>query len=137
MRQIEFRGKTKKTGKWVYGDLVHNAFDSGKIIEVGIQSESCYPDEVIPETVGQFTGRLDKNNTTIWEGDICKTYNIGESPANLIDTVVFEDGSFLFKNDYKLSVELRGFKTDYIEVIGNIHDTVHESLSTQLLTKLD
>lgn len=67
--------------------------------------------------VMQFTTLYDKNNKKIFEGDICKTYTHGEGFT--IDEVVFEEGSFIFRNPYKLSVELRGFKQDYIEVIGN------------------
>lgn len=69
----------------------------------------------------QYTGLTDKNGKEIYEGDVCSTYNIDE-PSNLIDTVVFDNGSFVFKNNYKLSVELRGFKSDYIEIIGNIYE---------------
>ena len=28
MRQFTFRGKSKKTGEWLYGDLVRNAEDA-------------------------------------------------------------------------------------------------------------
>ena len=77
--------------------------------------------EVQPVELMQFTGRKDKNGKEIYEGDICKTYTIGE-PSELLDTVVFDDGSFVFQCDYKLSIELRGFKQDYIEIIGNIYE---------------
>jgi uncharacterized phage protein (TIGR01671 family) len=80
-----------------------------------------YSGGIVDWKLMQFTGLKDKNGKEIFEGDICSTYNIDE-PSNLIDTVVFDDGSFVFQNDYKLSAELRGFKSDYIEIIGNIYE---------------
>ena len=50
MREILFRGKTST--KWVYGDLRH--CNDGR---VAIRKNGeIYPYEVIPETVGQYTG---------------------------------------------------------------------------------
>ena len=56
MREIKFRGKRIDTGEWIYGDLVHYAFDGiSKMVEVGIQQPNCYAVEVDPKTVGQYT----------------------------------------------------------------------------------
>lgn len=75
MREILFKGKTT-IGIWVFGDVVHNTYNSnGKFISVGIQLGKNIPIEVIPETVCQFTGLLDKNGKKIFENDLVEVYN--------------------------------------------------------------
>ena len=56
-RTIKFRGKRIDNGQWVYGDLVQCAHD---ILILPINTGWTHH-KVIPETVGQFTGLLDKN----------------------------------------------------------------------------
>lgn len=79
MRGILFRGKRKDNGEWVYGDLIKNLIYDGREKEIRIGDiyfehngdiHGTAVREVIPETVGQFTGRCDENYNKIFEGDI-------------------------------------------------------------------
>lgn len=63
MREIEFRGIDKVTGKWVYG--YYAPFFGIPMIEVDSAQGKC---EIIPETLGQLIA-VDKNDKKVFEDD--------------------------------------------------------------------
>ncbi len=134
-RIIKFRGKRKDNEKWIYGNLI---IDEDKYyICLGINEHikrddyEVYMIEVIPETIGQFTGLYDKNRKEIYEGDIVKinahNFDFGYKQEE-IRQIKFIDGSFgiykgISKNEYyfnDLATEVGYGEIDYYEVIGNV-----------------
>ena len=130
MRTIKFRGKRAYGGAdWKYGNLcgaTHCIIE--EIIEDKYREKTYWTShtQVIPETVGQFTGLWDKNGREIYEGDILKVYYYGKS--KVFGVVRFDDARFYIDDEFQ-SDELRVkgpmtklFARYQFEVIGNIHD---------------
>ena len=127
-REILFRGKRVSNGNWIEGYFVLLAINEGlkHAIYTGTDEGRFILFEVIPDTVGQFTGLCDKNGNKIFEGDIVRFYD-KDWTANGIATVDFEKGRWTINGHYttKLSsiVWLDLYRTGFeYEVIDNIYD---------------
>ena len=116
MRAIKFRGKSILTDEWFYGDLVHSA--DKKRTAILVNDKDSYDEcEVVPETIGQFTGLYDCEGKEIFEGDILD-FN------GLTVEVRFVRGVFALLINGNLDDELGGdCRTDlFAKVIGNVYE---------------
>jgi uncharacterized phage protein (TIGR01671 family) len=128
MREILFRGINCITEQWIYGGIVFEEADDalygGEDIPL-IKAIDDMEREVIPETVGQYTGLQDRNGVNIFEGDIVKTTTkITTGQAETVVRVFFSDlcASFMLSGGILCSPEFMHKNRKYA-VIGNIHDT--------------
>ena len=143
MREILFRGQTRRYGEkvrmgdgfklpsnWVYGGVLQgcgghsiiygseNRDNPGKDLEKHI---------VYTDTLGQFTGKTDRNGKKIFEGDIVRYTNKDGTPAHYQVAMDEKMGAWMFKwlEGTDGGYPLMGF-CDLVEIIGNIHDAPDE-----------
>ena len=103
----DYRGKSR-SGPWVYGSLM---FNDGLCT---IFTNKNISTDVILNTVGQWSGIYDINNTKVYEGDIIKD-------GKHLYSVEFNAPYFCAKANGKSISYLLTLKEN-IQVVGNIYE---------------
>ena len=118
-RTIKFRGLRTDGKGWVYGGYFqHTPDEDGVRYYIFDFNEGAV--EVIPESVGQFTGCYDKNGKEIYEGDILKTFPIISS-----DKIAYDSFNVLVKfinSSWIANGVLGKRQAEISEVIGSINE---------------
>ncbi|MCM1503381.1 MAG: YopX family protein [Bacteroidales bacterium] len=118
-RDIKFRGKRLDNGEWILGYLFQD--DDDHFPEIHACGTLDNWEQVREATVGQYTGRTDKNGIEIYEDDIILQQ--GNSGRRVPMLVRFEDGAFVVGRHKGASTPDRPMPIQKrCEVIGNIHD---------------
>lgn len=122
MRTIKFKGKSLEDGEWNYGDLSHVANQTLVKNNPCRDKRPVFTFAVAPDTVGQYTGFLDKDGKEVYEGDILRYNNSTFAVEWSEDLGAFTLRAIREKrkcDDIPLGVILK-----YIRfiIIGNIHD---------------
>ena len=134
-REILFRGK-RRNGRWVYGSLVVSEniapaiyYEFGK--GLAKQLDWCY---VKPDTIGQYTGRKDKNRVKVFDGDIVHLKGDGYAGSKVgkdyYRVVTFHEGSFCISIEDGVHYPVHTPMCEYCDshsivnwvVIGNVTD---------------
>lgn len=142
MREILFRGKRKDNNEWAYGCLYETSVIYHKIPKFYILPKtilyriwadgdllhSVYSAYIIKDkdTIGQYIGVMDKNNTKIFEGDIIKDINTPIHGLYIVADMDKEQQLYYKDTRYgwvsKSIINFSNLDSRTIEVIGNIYD---------------
>lgn len=137
MREIEFRAKRTDNGEWVYGFYSPRIWFPTLERTPNIKTFTGSDVEIEINTLGQYTGLKDKNDTKVFENDIIRMHyffenydplSLGafEDEAEIIGVVKCDliDGFYVETVDDHSRCYLQWIEepTEELEVLGNMYD---------------
>ena len=123
MRDIKFRGKNN--GKFIYGSLIVRL--NGDCLIIFEVNQTVHELQVVPETVGEYTGRKDKNGKEIYEGDIVRHERNIEKCTNPYTQDYDEDVNILRTGKVSITTSLGVCLSGEKTVTDNLEDVVIET----------
>lgn len=149
MIEVKFRGKNKTTKQWVYGDLIHRdakCYIGYQVKDGDSPSGDGYVErEIDSETLGQYIGIRDKLNKEVFQGDIVRverqiytdcSREIIERVDRFVGEIILFQYSWCIAEKVENNIRYHFLwtwnvkedethpDTDFMEVIGNIHNKV-------------
>ena len=135
MREIIFRGKRIDNGEWVEGHYHYSNWYLPPSMKIVDTTYHILPvghgdsHKVAPETVGQFTGKTDKNGKKVFEHDILQIFTVwadGTVEKAGVGVIQWWEHDQCYVLATKEGYHIDDFgnlgRPEYYEVIGNIHD---------------
>jgi len=113
---VEFRAKRTDKNVWVYGGLAYYRI----LDEYVIIDDLGFSHEVQQDTIGQFLGLFDNDDTPMFTGDIITHdgfYHPAHPECHMLIPSIFD----IFNDNWNYDIESLRSK-DCIKVVGNIYE---------------
>lgn len=126
-KEVKFRGKSKRTDEWLYGDLIRNtegAFSVVPPFDV-YQPQNGWLYEVKEETIGQLVERfkmLDGTTQEIYTDDVLDIWDTEDEEMPHCLSIVDEHGIVTWKQERWFTIDNLDYYGFDFKVIGNIYD---------------